>query len=82
MHLPKASNVVAATSLLFRIVVSDDALANLQLLGAEADCFDFNLDGSLFSATCVSVEGFPTFASIDLDHCIANDNGNMIHQVE
>ncbi|KAF1964749.1 hypothetical protein BU23DRAFT_52105 [Bimuria novae-zelandiae CBS 107.79] len=58
----------------------DTVIANFQLLGPDADCFNFSFDGNTFSATCVSVEGTPAFSRIDLDACITNDNGNMVYR--
>lgn len=60
----------------------DTVIANFQLLGPNADCFDFSFDRDTFSATCVSDKGTPAFSKIDLDACIANDDGNMVYRFD
>ncbi|KAH7111849.1 hypothetical protein B0J11DRAFT_585777 [Dendryphion nanum] len=60
----------------------DTVIANFQLLGPNADCFDFSFDSNIFSATCVSVNGIPAFSRINLNACITNDNGNMVYRSE
>lgn len=58
----------------------DTALADFQLLGPNADCFDFSFDRNTFSATCISINGTPSSSGINLDACITNNNGNMAYQ--
>lgn len=58
----------------------DTVTANFQLLGLDADCFNFSFDRNTFSSTCVLVEGTPAFSRIDLYACIANDNRNIVYQ--
>jgi hypothetical protein len=55
----------------------DTVLAGFQLLGPDADCFDFSFKGNIFSATCVSVDAAPVSLSVNLDQCITNAIGNM-----
>jgi hypothetical protein len=60
----------------------DTVMANFDLLGSDADCFDFSFNSNTFSATCVSDAGIPVSTSINLDACITNNNGNMVYKSE
>lgn len=60
----------------------DSTFADLQLLGDNTDCYNFNFNGNAFEATCVSVSGTPATSKINIDACITNDNGNMVYRSE
>jgi hypothetical protein len=93
MYLSRASKVVIPLSVISQLAVSsptiqtlaqrqDTVRANFQLLGPNADCFDFSFDSNTFSATCISVDGIPVPSSVNLDACITNDDGNMVYRSE
>ena len=40
-------------------------------------CFGQNLNGTLFTASCYTEHGSIDISSLDLNRCIANDNGHI-----
>lgn len=57
----------------------DTILADFQLLSLDVDYFDFSFAHNKFSTTCLSVEGIPSFSSIDLDAYLMNNNRNIVY---
>jgi hypothetical protein len=93
MYLSRASKVAIPLGVISQLAASspiiqnlaqrqDTVRANFQLSGPNADCFDFSFDSNTFSATCISVGSIPVSSSVNLDACITNDDGNMVHRSE